>query len=430
MSAPCPRRLLPLLAPALLAVLLLGGCNLLAKRTVVVWTNRPEMAAYVEYFNARQDFYRIELVYKELPARSWEEGGRPPDLLLDYWLNSPGRIGRLLPLEDLLRRKVVPRQAFYQELLARGALEGKQVLLPFCFQLPAAVFKASNLSGEVPNLALPLDAVRDQGRAFNHLQGSRFDRVGFSPRWNEEFLYLVTSLFGASFRQAGTAEITWNSAALREAIRYSQSWIREGNRGLEMDRQFADRYLYNPMDQLLAADRILFYMSTADRISALLHAGRDNLNFRWFAHKGKIAVQEDVLWAGIPRRARNVRGAKFFLQWLCQPQTHALILKINHSKRLKVFGICNGFSAFREVTESAFPQAYPWLIGHIPPEDMLQFPAVPPDRWAEVKRQVILPWLVGSLVQDQPEENLAAGIRKLYAGRSDAGSDTGSMEAD
>ncbi len=408
------RLLLPLALPALL----LTGCSLLSRRDVVLWTNRPEMAAYVEHFNARQDSYRIKLVYRELPARSWEEGGRPPDLLVDSWLNTPARISRLQPVEDLLRGKRVPREAFYAQLLERGALDNKQILLPVSFDLPAVIYRAANLAADAPSLALPLDTIRDRSAAFNRMQGNRFDRMGFSPRWDTDFLYLITSLFGVSFRQAGPADVRWNEDALGEAIQYTRQWVRDVNKGLDADRQFSDRYLYNPMEQLLATNRVLFWMSTTAQVYPLLVSGKENLNFRWISHRGKVAVQEDVLWAGIPRRARNVRGAKYFLEWFLQPQTHALILKMNHNKRMKVFGVCSGFSALREVTESAFPQVYPWLIGHIPTEDLLQFPTPPPDRWAELKRRVVVPWLGASLAQDQPPQNLSEGVRKLYSEKS------------
>lgn len=406
------------LLPLFLLPLLLGGCGLFPGRDIVLWTNRAEMAAYVEHFNARQDTYRLKLVYRESPARSWDEGGRPPDLLFDAWLNTPSRSGRLQPVEDLLRSKRLPREAFYAQLLERGALDRKQVALPVSFDLPAVAYRPPNLGADAPSLALPLDTIREKARAFNRLQGGRLDRVGFSPRWNPEFLYLITSLFGTSFREAGPAEVRWESRGLEEALKYAREWVGEDNKGLEMDRQFSERYLYGPMEELLGTNRVLFWMSTTERLYPLLVAGKENLNFHWVSHQGKVAVREEVLWAGIPRRARNARGAKFFLEWFLQPQTQALILKVNHNKRMKAFGVCNGFSALREVTEGAFPQTYPWLIGHIPTEDMLQFPPLPPDRWSEVKRRVVLPWLEASLAGQPEPDGLVEGIRKLYSEKS------------
>ena len=325
-----PARLLPLLLPALL---LLGGCGLFPRRDIVLWTNRAEMAAYVEHFNARQDHLPRQAGLPGIPRPFLGGGGRPPDLLVDAWLNAPGRIGRLQPVEDLLRGRRLPREAFYTQLLERGALDKKQVVLPVSFDLPAVVYRSPNLAADAPSLALPLDTIREKAAAFNRLQAGRFDQVGFSPRWNTDFLYLITSLFGVSFRQAGQGEVRWNSEALSESLQYARKWVGEVNKGLEADRQFAERYLYSPMEQLLGANRILFWMSTTERVYPLLVSGKENLNFRWISHQGKVAVQEEVLWAGIPRRARNARGAKFFLEWFLQPQTQALILKVNHNKR-------------------------------------------------------------------------------------------------
>jgi hypothetical protein len=418
-----PFRLLLPAAVGLAAIGLLSGCTLSHRKTVVLWTNRPEMAAYVEHFNARQDLYRLELVYRNDPARSWEAGGRPPDLLLDGWLNTPGRIGRMASLEDLFRRKRLDRDAFYGELLGRGTLEGKQVLLPVAFHLPALVFQPRNLGGEVPGLTLPLDFVRDRAGAFNRLKGNRFDRLGFSPRWDPELLYQIAVLHGVSFQQTGPGEIRWNETALQEALQYVRQWVREVNRDPALDRQFEERYLYNPKDKLLEEDRILFYLSDSERLAASLQSGRDGVDYRWIGRGGRVAVGEEVLWAGIPRGARGGRGARFFLEWLLQPQTQALLLKINQTKRLKVFGICNGFSPLHEVTEGVFPQSYPWLIGHIPAGDMLLFPAAPADRWEEVKSQAVLPWLIESLTVDQPAVDLGSRIRRVYT-RESGGEET------
>jgi hypothetical protein len=58
-----------------------------------------------------------------------------------------------------------------------------------------------------------------------------------------------------------------------------------------------------------------------------------------------------------------------------------------------IFGIGNGFSALRTVTESVFPQFYPNLLGHIPPADYLSPPNILPRNWLTIKEQVVLPYL-------------------------------------
>ena len=57
------------------------------------------------------------------------------------------------------------------------------------------------------------------------------------------------------------------------------------------------------------------------------------------------------------------------------------------------FGIGGGFSAMRPVTEMIFPQFYPGLLGHMPPEDFLSPANILPGNWMILKERVILPYL-------------------------------------
>jgi len=57
------------------------------------------------------------------------------------------------------------------------------------------------------------------------------------------------------------------------------------------------------------------------------------------------------------------------------------------------FGIAGGFSAIRPVTEQVFPQFYPDLLRHMPPQDFLSPPNILPSNWMEIKQRVILPYL-------------------------------------
>jgi hypothetical protein len=57
------------------------------------------------------------------------------------------------------------------------------------------------------------------------------------------------------------------------------------------------------------------------------------------------------------------------------------------------FGICGGFSALRVVTEQVFPQFYPDLLGHTPPEEFLSPANILPRNWISLKEQAVLPYL-------------------------------------
>jgi hypothetical protein len=103
---------------------------------------------------------------------------------------------------------------------------------------------------------------------------------------------------------------------------------------------------------------------------------------------------DDVLYAGVPRSARDKSGAKAFLQWFCGLQVQEGLLTVNQSRRIGVFGITNGFSSLKAINEKDLPAKDPLLLGHIPMENLLAFPETLPDNWVKVRDNVVLPWIV------------------------------------
>ena len=393
-----------------LIAILLSGCSLFGSGLVTLYTNRAEIAAYIEYFNSLSDDFKIELVYKSFPARSIYEKNTGPDLVLSEWLTGKAAVVHFESLEDLFKEKKgkegLQQEAFYRDLLASGVHEKKQVLLPVSFSIPALVFRPENLSGTVPNLFLTLGYIKEQGEGFNQTVKSQFRRMGFSPLWDRSFLYDGALLEGVDFRENDDQELVWNSAALDETINYFKNWIRESNGGYEQAKEFEEKYMYEPLPRLLDSNRILFYHLESQELFQLLEEQEKEADFRWPANNSRINVNEEILYFGIPRGAKNKRGARNFLEWFFREETQQKLLEINHRKRLKSFGIAGGFSSLMAINEREFPQNYPWLIGRIPDSDFLVFPKALPADWEVLKREVIIPWLLDSTVKEGEQESL------------------------
>jgi hypothetical protein len=102
-----------------------------------------------------------------------------------------------------------------------------------------------------------------------------------------------------------------------------------------------------------------------------------------------------MVYYGIHRNSRARKAAEAFTQWFFREETQRLILEAGKNNRLNEtrFGIANGFSALRTVTEQIFPQFYPALLGRMPPESFLSPPNILPRNWNSLKEQVILPYL-------------------------------------
>jgi hypothetical protein len=128
-------------------------------------------------------------------------------------------------------------------------------------------------------------------------------------------------------------------------------------------------------------------------------------------------VTEDILFVGIPRASRRKTQARQFLIWLFQPETQKRLLEAGRRQRLGFFGIAGGFSGLKTVNEREFPQYYPRLLGHIPPEELLYTPSALPPAWQEIKSLVLLPWLREAAVSPAEGEELTARLQAFKTGR-------------
>ncbi|MDR1430004.1 MAG: hypothetical protein LBI85_06910, partial [Spirochaetaceae bacterium] len=211
-----------IISAALLFSALSGtGCMLAEKKTAVLWTDSPEFALYGEYFNSAQDQYKVEIEYYPYPARVLAGAGRGefPDMVAGSWLKSSATRSLFSSLDSLFGG--IRKDSFYPSLLALGAIEGRQYLLPVSFNAPALVFSLEN-SRLVDNpFVISFDQIRELGKAYNAPANGVFTRLGFAPASDSEFVYLVAELFGANFREANP--IAWDSAALERAVSYIQS---------------------------------------------------------------------------------------------------------------------------------------------------------------------------------------------------------------
>jgi hypothetical protein len=397
----------------ILPVLLFCGCSLFRPRVVTLCTNRPEMAAYVEYFNTLSSDYRVILCYKANPAESVTSRSRDADLILGPWLNGSDARTHFESVDRLFKKEYLLRDDFYSGLLNAGMLDSRQVLLPFSFNMPAVVFLSDAIPADMPKLLASMEYVSEQGGAFNESVRDHFVRMGFSPLWQPEFLYRAAAIYGAQFRETSEGSVHWNSARLQDMREFCAHWISEINLGYEQDGYFHKKYLYEPMPKLLDSGRILFYTTDSSSLFRKLENHGEEVDFRWLGSEDRIPVDEEVLYFGIPKGSRSRRGARLFLTWILQPETQGRLLEINQRKRLDTFGIAGGFSSLQIVNDREFPRVYRQLLGRIPPEEMLVFPKALPVSWGRQKAEIVIPWLVSYVLGRADEELLSQRLAEF-----------------
>ncbi|MDR2178237.1 MAG: hypothetical protein LBP20_09400 [Treponema sp.] len=371
----------------------------------VLWTDQTEFAIYADHFNSMQDRYKVEVRYFDSPAQKLAQDLEYPDIVVGNWLKSASTRTLLKPLDKLFRDKSLNQDHFYPGLLDLGKIENRQYLLPVSFNIPALVFVRGNGSLISNPFTIGLEEIKTLGRNYNQENGG-YTRMGFSPAWNDEFLFVTAKLFGAGFKEA--VPLAWDAQALEQAMTYSQQWIKEANTSIQQVEDFIFKYFYDPPAQRLISGHILFtYMESAE-LFTMTQERRAALDFRWIAENNTIPLNEDTVYYGICEKGKARKAAEAFTCWFFQPETQTLLLESARNQRITEisFGIGGGFSALRDVTEQVFPRFYPILLGHIPPEDHLAPPNVLPRNWPALKEKVILPYMHDRVRHDTREEIL------------------------
>ena len=401
------RRLVLLLSIFLFTLLCGSGCGFFRNHQVILLTSNPDLLAYFEAFNASRTDYRIEARYSPFPAETLKGKGELPDILIGKWLTFPDTISRFASLTPLFKSGKVKRELFYDEILPPGAMGKEQKLIPLSFNLPCLIFNR-DISGDPPVRSLSLETIRKESVAFTQQRGNTLITLGFSPFWEENFPFMVASLFGARFHMTEDGSLEWNADPLAQSVSYMTEWLESIQGGYTAEQLFSRKYLHIPPYQLLREKKILYYPMNSSELFSIPEDRFSYLGFRWISHQERVAVNDDITYIGIPARSKNKAGGKAFITWLFNPDTQVKLLEINHFKRLdRIFGLGGEFSALKEINSSALPQHYPLFTNLIPEENAFLFPEKLPEGWVRIREEIIDRWLKDAIAIENFDKKLS-----------------------
>lgn len=388
-----------------LAAAILCACTGSHSDIASIWTDTPELALAVELFNGSQKKFLAEIRWKEDLASALEAAGRPPMIAAGRWLKGSPARSRFRPLDYLFDRGRIDRSSFYKDILALGVSEGRQILIPLSFNLPAIVF-AKGTASITDEFTLSLDDIASASTTFSGgktEKGGFIGKMSFSPRWNTDFLVLAVDVYGAGFRTV-KGNLAWDAEGLGRAIDAVRGWIAQvdGSAAAADDYQF--KYLYTPSYQYLKEGRAQFaYMKSSD-FFLIPEDKRSSLDYRWFSNKGRVPVSEEIVYIAMSREGRGREAAEAFITWLFSETAQDAILQL--SKRTRTmeshFGLAGGFSTLRSVNEQRLVKFHPSLIGHLPPTSAFSTPPALPADWAELKSELLGPWLLEVTASREP----------------------------
>ncbi len=382
-------------------LIVLASCSHTDSHTVIIWTNRPEIAAYIEEFNASHKKTKVEVEYKQNPGKEFKTATSLPDMIFDEYLNAKGILPLFTSLDTLFNEHGIHRNLFYQNLLKQGVLNKHQLLLPVSFNLPLIFFNKTHTSQFIVPFFMNLDNLKNASVAANKQTTKKFITRGFSPLWNTETPFQTAILFHADFHQTHSF-LTWNNENVVKSIAYMKDWIKTVNGGLIQEKDFIDKFLYDPKPKLITGNRIAFSYSNLNDFFALPPEKRNNLDFRWFSTDNKVQSLHTILFTGIPKGAPHKKDAETFLIWFFNMATQKKFLASTNHKRIRIFGLAEGFSSLKEINSNELPRFYPGLMGHIPPESSIIFPPEVPENWLQIKEKVIKPWFFEQINKANP----------------------------
>ena len=387
------------LPPAAAACLLLSlffaiSCAGHESEIAVIKTNSSEFAAYAELFNMEQDEWKVAVVFSENPAEELLASAADADIVAGPWIKGEKTRSRLIPLTYLFNERKLDGNVFYRSLLELGNARGQQFSLPVSFNLPALVFSRENTSHMSEGSLINFAEMQELSKSFNEMENGAYTRMGFSPRWDAEFLYIAAQMMGASFQESESA-FSWDEENLRDAIIFLRDWETGINTSAQAAEDFKFKYLYIPLERAAASGRILLAHVYSNELFTGSQDRLGYLDFRWPAHNGQIPVKDEIVYLGINRGAKNRTAAEAFVSWFFKEETQQKIMEYIRKVGMldNSFGVAGGFSSLKSVNERVFPLYYPDLLGKIPDEDMLKLPEILPNDWEEAREEILLPFL-------------------------------------
>ncbi|HWR12502.1 MAG TPA: hypothetical protein VN445_11805 [Rectinemataceae bacterium] len=400
--------------------LLVASCSLFEKKPAVLWTDTPEMLIAAEMFNASQNRHLIEVHYVEelavalrLPAA---DSRAEPSIVVGRGLRTKTLDNYFLSLEYLFGELVLSKSSFYPALLEGGEENNRQTLVPVSFNLLLVLSgKEAGQRNDLADLDLPqadssvitMEEIQRHAALFNSSSADAARRIGFSPRWpDRDFMFQWIQLGGAAFsesrskrdRKSSSGEslpVSWDPTGIQGGVAKLCDYIRTVNGSVAEEDAYAFKYLYAPGYKDVEEGKLLYTaMNSADYFT-LTPVLRSKYNYHYFSERGKLAISEDIKYAGIPRRAPNKESAEQFLRWFFNAENQKAILEKSRALRLSesAFGIAGGFSSIQSVTETLFPSYYTELLGRTAPKAMVLPPEPFPPSWNKLKTEFILPWL-------------------------------------
>lgn len=361
----------------------------------MVWSNVPDTAFLVELYNREQE-QPVHFRYVSNLTEALTQQRVDADVVIGRWVNNPPA------------RTVMIRDGEYDPWIL------------LAYNLGMIVFDASRVR-LTPEFIVSPDQLGENLRLLTDDPGAEPAPMRFIPSLNPRFLYEMIRLGGVAPEPFPTGGPQWNADDFDRAFADVREWQRRWNSSVQEEREYRERYLYEPWYRLLENGRVLAVFLPSNQFLDWSFFAGTSLDYRWLSDgAGRIPVLEDAVYAGIPEASASRSRARHFIAWIRKAETQMELMEHKIEQRIDTFGVFGGFSTDPEVNRRMGREIYPELAGRIPEQSVLTFPGPRPRYWNEALEAVVLPYLSAASGGAPAEgEQLGRRLRRWYDQRGD-----------
>ncbi len=358
------------------------------EKTAVLWSSNREAANIVELFNISESEYKIIFKFKEDLAASFLEAEKKPDIIIGEDLQNYNIKSALINLNYFFNKTSNEKNIINQALLNGSYFNNQLSLIPISYALTAVVFKKNTKKIDRTMASLELKQMQIYSAAFNN---DNFKRKGFSPFWDNDFIYAFLSHYQSSFTATESQDLKWDKEKLATAMNILEEW-NMSNGGSEIMRDFNNKYLYDNRIKILKEERILFTTMSTSEFMLLPDSANKDLDFLYISNQFNMNPIERI-YAGINKKTNAAKPALAFLSWLLNIESQTLIIKSSINRKEGTFGLFGGFSSINSVNSDIFPLYYPRLRGKIPEPEYIMSNLERPFDFNTIKDELITSWV-------------------------------------
>lgn len=349
-------------------------------RTIVIWSDRMEMADIAELYNRNSEGYRVIFNYSDNLVPRFDDAEKKPDIVIGLDLANGIVKSEMASLEKL------DMSGINKAVTGGTGTDGEVRLIPLSYNPEIILFRKDSKRIKTPAPALTLGEIRDLGLPFNEEK-----KKGFSPFWDSSFLLSSLSLFETGFTGGTETQMTWNRENLDKATDFLLSWENDNGKTGDMDL-FNGKYMYDNSLKILKEGRILFSAMDLGSFMILSDTTTRDLDFRYVSMKNRIDPGE-IVYGGIYRKTAAMEASLRFMTWLTDKSNQEEIIRSVLVNRTGSFGFLGGLSCLDEMNRSVFPSCYPVLEGKLPEPAYLLPQVEKPLDFSTIKVNLIVPWI-------------------------------------